>query len=248
MTPVVLLHGSATGAYGWRGVMRGLRDAVPPLRVFAPDMLGYGAAPPPSDRYTLAEEVAHLTRAVDAQGIDTFHLVTHSLGTMYGLHWRLSLRHRVRRMTLVDPLVRSILRNANDVPSYEEMDGPYRAFQAAWPDAHLAVRGFVDLWNGEGTWDTMAPSTRDVLADMARKVRLELREAWADLTTLETLTAQPPPTQILVGENTRIAPRSTARLLASALRAKVIPVSKAGHMVPITHPDDVARAIVAFTE
>jgi pimeloyl-ACP methyl ester carboxylesterase len=97
---IVLLHGSATGSYSWRRVQSALTSLG--LDVFAADMLGYGKAPAPSDTYSIQEEVAHLQRAVDLQGVGTMHLVAHSLGSMMGLHLRRALGARVTRMTLID--------------------------------------------------------------------------------------------------------------------------------------------------
>jgi pimeloyl-ACP methyl ester carboxylesterase len=53
---IVLLYGSANGSYSWRRVQRALTSVG--LNVFALDMLGYGKAPPPSDMYSIQEEVA----------------------------------------------------------------------------------------------------------------------------------------------------------------------------------------------
>src|SRR5262245_10071822 len=117
---IVLLHGGATGSSSWNPVARALVSSG--ASVFAPDMLGYGASPAPTSSYAIAEEVAHLTRLLGLQSRScngtiyavgfggTFHLVTHSLGALIGLHLRRALGARVTRMTLVDPVVVSVLR------------------------------------------------------------------------------------------------------------------------------------------
>src|SRR5437016_14553407 len=86
---IVLLHGAANGSHSWRRLQRALTSLR--LNVFAPDMLGYGKAPAPSDTYSIQEEVAHLQRALNLQGVGTMHLVAHSLGSMMGLHLRWAL-------------------------------------------------------------------------------------------------------------------------------------------------------------
>jgi pimeloyl-ACP methyl ester carboxylesterase len=241
---LVLLHGSGTGSYGWKAVVHRLQTAAPRAQVIAPDMLGYGAAPVPSATYTLDEEVTHLKGVLDAHGVGDFHLVTHSIGTMYGLRLRLALLDRVTRLTLVDPLVRCILKEQQEVSSCNEMDVPYHEFLRVWPDPHAAIAAFVDHWNGPGTWDHMGQNTRNLLAGMAPKVYLELREAWNDPMLLADYTAKPPPTRIVLGEKTRLAPRATAKHLARALGANIVTVPDCGHMIPVTHPDAVVRAIV----
>ncbi len=102
---IVLLHGGATRSSSWNPVARALVSCG--ASVFAPEMLGSGASPP--------QEVAHLTRLLGLQPYScnrtiyavgfggTFHLVTHSLGSLIGLHLRRALGARVTGMTLVDP-------------------------------------------------------------------------------------------------------------------------------------------------
>ena len=62
---IVLLHGGATGSSSWNPVACALVSSG--ASVFAPDMLGYGASPPPTGSYGIPEEVAHLTRLLGLQ-------------------------------------------------------------------------------------------------------------------------------------------------------------------------------------
>src|SRR5207253_321752 len=129
---IVLLHGGATGSSSWNPVARSL--ATSGASVFAPDMLGYGASPAPTGSYAIAEEVAHLIRGLGLQPRScngmiyavgfggTFHLVTHSLGSLIGLHLRRALGARVARMTLVDPVLVSVLREYGEDDAYAEME------------------------------------------------------------------------------------------------------------------------------
>lgn len=55
---IVLLHGSATGSSSWDLVAGSLVSSG--ASVFAPDMLGYGQSPAPSEAYGIEVEVAHL--------------------------------------------------------------------------------------------------------------------------------------------------------------------------------------------
>jgi pimeloyl-ACP methyl ester carboxylesterase len=69
--------------------------------VVAPDLIGYGRSPPPSSSYGIAEEVSHLIGLLDRPQNGTIHLVTHSFGSLIGLHLRRALGSRVTRMTLI---------------------------------------------------------------------------------------------------------------------------------------------------
>jgi len=155
---IVLLHGGATGSSSWNPVACAFVSSG--ASVFAPDMLGYGASPPPTGSYGIPEEVAHLTRLLGLQphscnGIiyavgfgGTFHLVTHSLGSLIGLHLRRALGARVRRMTLVDPVVVSVLREGGENDAYAEMEEQYQRFMSLSADHEAAAHFFVDHWSG----------------------------------------------------------------------------------------------------
>jgi pimeloyl-ACP methyl ester carboxylesterase len=237
---LVLLHGSANGSHGW-GLVRAALG--PQRRVLAPDMLGYGKEPAPSPTWSIEEEVRHLARKIDERGIDAMHLVAHSLGSMFALHLRRELKGRVTRLTLIDPLIVSVLREQDERAALDEMQALDRRFQQLLPDPAAAARHFVDHWNGAGGWDAIGARAHEVIVGLVPRVRLEMNAGWSDRTPLPELAQDPPPTTILVGERTRLAPRATARRLAAALGASVLEVPGAGHMIPLTHPAAVATAL-----
>src|SRR3989442_8559799 len=244
---IVLLHGSATGSSSWDSVAGSLVSAGP--GVFAPDMLGYGQSPAATSSYGIEEEVAHLARLLDLQNVGTVHLVTHSLGSLIGLHLRRALGARVTRMTLIEPVVVSVLRERAEDAAYAEMEEQYQRFMSLSADHEAAAHYFVDHWGGAGAWDSMGSRGRTTVRSLVPTLRLEMTAARSDTATLGWLAESPPPTTILVGERTLLAPRAVARLLAPALRATTIVVPGAAHMIPITHPaavvDAVRRAVVA---
>lgn len=238
---LVFLHGSANGAYSWGPVIRGLGPTG--MRLFAPDMLGYGRSPAPSATYAIAEEVAHLRGLIDAAGISTLHLVTHSLGTLYGLHLRRALGARVTRLTLIDPVLVSVLREEGEEAALAEMDGQYQRFMGLLPEPARAARAFMEHWNGEGAWEGIGERARAMLTALAPRVALEMHQAATDTTPLAVLAEAAPPTHILVGEKTRVAPQAVSRRLARALQATVTVVPGAAHMIPLTHAAHVVRAL-----
>jgi pimeloyl-ACP methyl ester carboxylesterase len=250
---IVLLHGGATGSSSWNPVARALVSSG--ASVFAPDMLGYGASPAPTGSYAIAEEVAHLTRLLGLQPRScrgtiyalgfggTFHLVTHSLGALIGLHLRRALGARVTRMTLVDPVVVSVLRECGEDDAYTEMEEQYQRFMSLSADHEAAAHYFVEHWSGAGAWGSMGSRGRTMVTSLVPTLRLEMTAARSDAAQLAWLAESPPPTTILVGERTLLAPRAAARLLGTALRATTVVVPGAAHMIPITHPEAVVDAV-----
>src|SRR5262249_273920 len=255
------LHGGATGSSSWNPVARALVSSG--ASVFAPDMLGYGASPAPTGSYAIAEEVAHLTRLLGLQPHScngtiyavgfggTFHLVAHSLGALIGLHLRRALGARVTRMTLVDPVVVSVLRECGEDDAYAETEGQYQRFMSLSADHEAAAHYFVKHWSGArawaarvgGGWAAMGSRGRAMVTSLVPTLRLEMTAAQSDRAKLAWFAESPPPTTILVGERTLLAPRAAARLLGAALGATTIVVPGAAHMIPITHPEAVVDAV-----
>src|ERR1700716_300157 len=75
-------------------------------------------------------------------------------------------------------------------------------------------------------------------------LRLEMIATRSDTATLAWLTETPPPTTILVGAKTLLAPRAVARQLGAALDAVNVVVSGVRHMIPITHREAIADCIL----
>jgi pimeloyl-ACP methyl ester carboxylesterase len=82
-----------------------------------------------------------------------------------------------------------------------------------------------------------------MVTSLVPKLRLEMTATRSDTATLAWLADSPPPTTILIGENTLLAPRAVARQLAPALNAPTVIASGAAPMIPITHPEAVVHAI-----
>src|SRR5262249_27636365 len=240
---IVLLHGGATGSSLWNRVARALVSSG--ARVFAPDMLGYGPSPAPTGSYAIAEEVAHLIRLLGLQPYScrgtlyavgfgsTFHLVTHSLGALIGLHLRRALGARVTWMTIVDPVVVSVLRECGEDDAYAEMEEQYQRFMSLSADHEAAAHYFVDHWSGAGAWASMGSRGRSKVRSLVPTLALEMTATRSDGAKLAWLAESPPPTTILVGERTLLAPHAAARLLGAALQAATVVVPGAAHMIPI---------------
>jgi pimeloyl-ACP methyl ester carboxylesterase len=244
--PIVLLHGSATGSHSWGAVRTGLEARG--ARVLAPDMLGYGRSPAPSEAWQPKDEVAHLRGWLDMQGVGAFHLVTHSIGAFFGLHLRLAVGPRVARLTLVDPVVVSVLRVPGEEDALREVQTLCDQFMRALPDHDTAARLLVEHWSGAGAWNAMGEKGRALVAGLVPRLRLEMTASAADRTTLAELTSTAVPTLVLVGERTSAAPRSVSRLIAGAFDARMVVVPGAAHMIPLTHPAAVVEAIHADME
>jgi pimeloyl-ACP methyl ester carboxylesterase len=141
--PVLLVHGIADGAAGWREVSRALAGEA---RVIAYDRRGYGGsdAPEPYERTTVeeqAEDAAMLLRGLDAAPAV---VCGRDLGAVVALDLVRRYRELVRAVALVDPALYQLAPDATPALSAERVElekalrdgGPAEAVEA-W----LAGRG-----------------------------------------------------------------------------------------------------------
>lgn len=238
---VVLLHGSGNGSWSWRKVHSALASRG--VQVLAPDMLGYGASPRPGERWSFDEETEYLRQLVEALGPESVHLVAHSLGATFGLYLLRALGARVRRLTLVDPVVVSVLRETGEEAGFAEMEEQYQRFMTE-PDSAAAARVFVEHWSGAGVWEQMGEKARLAITGSVPRLRLEMVASRSDTTTLAELLKTRPPATVFAGERTRIAPLAVARQLAFALGVPLTRVPGAAHMVPMTHPEVIVETLM----
>lgn len=102
--PVVCVHGVPASAYLYRKVVLAL--AARGLRGIAIDLPGLGLAERPADAdYTWTGLGRWLGSAIDALGLDRFHLVVHDIGGPIGFEVAAANPHRVRSLTLLNTLV-----------------------------------------------------------------------------------------------------------------------------------------------
>lgn len=101
--PVVLIHGTPSSSYIWRGVVPGLTEAGYRTHVF--DLLGYGLSerpPDPEVDTSITGQVAVLEGLLDEWGLDTFHLVAHDIGGGIAQRFGVRSTERLRSLTLID--------------------------------------------------------------------------------------------------------------------------------------------------
>jgi haloalkane dehalogenase len=102
--PVVCVHGVPSSCFLYRKVLEEL--ATRGLRGIAFDLPGLGLAQRPADfDYTWTGLGRFCTAAVDALGLDRFHLVVHDIGGPVGFELAAAMPERVRSMTVLNTLV-----------------------------------------------------------------------------------------------------------------------------------------------
>jgi pimeloyl-ACP methyl ester carboxylesterase len=239
--PVVLLHSGAGEARDWRRFTAGLPAGY---RCAALDFYGCGGTPPWPGPAALtiddqAQLVATLARSLGAP----VHLCGHSYGGAIALRLAVTHPELVRTLSLIEPQCYLLLREARD-PLFEVCESLWNSFCAAFEQGEPARgwRQFIDFYSGDGFWDRLRPEAR------ASFLAASPIERWAVLfanpTTIEDVRRVQVPTLVLCGENTTGPERRMCELIAAAHpRATLGMLAAAGHMSPMTHPNEVAGRI-----
>ena len=245
--PVVLLHSTGASGSQWRALMDRLS---PRFRVIAPDLYGYGATSPWPGRgaFCLKHEaavVAALLERLDRPA----HLVGHSYGGAVALRLARLRGDLLRSLAVIEPVAFHLLRGGDeaDASALQEIthiaDAVARAL--ACGDYSGGYRQFVDYWSGAGTWAGIPAAKQDALAARLTKVALDFQATLNEPARLEDFRTITTPMLLVQGEHSTLPARRIFRLLALALpELRMKTVEGAGHMAPLTHPDEVNEALV----
>ena len=96
--PVVLVHGTPTWSFLWRGLIRALASTH---RVIAPDHLGFGLSDkPPGAPYRPKDHATRLTALIEHLGLQDVTLVVHDFGGPIGLSYAIQHPENVRALVL----------------------------------------------------------------------------------------------------------------------------------------------------
>jgi len=153
--PVVMLHSGGLSGRQWRKLGVQLASSY---RVIIPDLLGYGGSTawPYGRPFHFGLDLAELDLLLAYAG-EPVHLVGHSYGGLLAFQLALADSSRIRTMALFEPTTFGILDPIDDADALAGLSG----VRLTW-DAHPAggvdeswLEGFVDWWNGPGSWGAL---------------------------------------------------------------------------------------------
>lgn len=251
--PVVCLHGVPTSSFLYRKVVPALGHRG--VRAFAFDLPGMGLAGCPDDfDYTWTGLGAFAARAVDALGIDRYHLLVHDIGGPVG--FELTARHsgRVRTLTVLNTMA------------------SVASFRKPWPMAPFAVPGIGDAWLAGtpawmfvklmrhiGIYDQRAVDDAELAAHLVLLRRTDHGSAFLKImrnfeTTVakeelyrEILADPSRPRQVLWGVHDRALPSSTHGADIAALTGSPLMALPGRHFVQEDNAAAIADAVAAIT-
>ena len=243
--PVFCLHGSGGSGGQWKRLGAEISNRY---HVLAPDLHGHGGTSPwpYGRRLRLSDEVALVEPLLTALP-SPVHLIGHSYGGAVALKLALAAPARIRSLTLIEPVLFTLLDPRRDPADYLEVSqiaqATVSAVQSGQPAA--AARLFIDYWSGAGAWAGLPDHARAVVERSIGAVARHWEAVLGDGMTLADLADFRVPTLLLAGDRGPRPARRVTELLAATLpEAAHAVIPGAGHMSPLTHSAAVNAAIV----
>ena len=234
-TPVVFVHGNWTTSTEWEPVLERLPAGY---RGLAPDVRGRGQTEGPDNSYTMPELAADLRAFVDALGLDTFHLVGHSLGSAIVLQFALESPERLRTLTVLAPGWVDGMPEAYGVPAAQQTlhDDPAYFAQALKFQMPTLPEG--DLWQrlvAEGHQQRRSATMANIDALLTWKPGDQLRAI-----TVPVLVASGAQDVLTGGAN--------AARAAAALNTESVVIEGVGHSPNVEAPDRFMALLLAHLQ
>ncbi len=250
-TPVVLLiHGLGQNAHtDWAEPVQALAQH---FRVVAVDLPGFGASPTPAGAYafdTLGRELAELVSQVAPDR--RVHVVGHSLGAAVALHFAHRHARQVDRLVLVDAagiLLKPVfMRHMTSLPSpstgLPPLDDLLRRAGGRLRDLSAYVFLGQDGRYDVLPWLALNPGVRKAL--LGGMVQTDAAIALVEHDFSEAIRETAAPTTLIWGQNDRIAPLRTGRLLAARMpQAQLRTMAGVGHTPMVERPGEFNRLVL----
>lgn len=244
--PAMLLHCSLAHSGAWAGMAAQLDDL---LMMTAFDKPGHGQSGAWDDSLEMQTQTAAM--AIDLMQDRPMHMIGHSFGACVGLRIAVERPDLVRSLVMIDPSLVAMIRSENpDAPTDDEQVMVGFSEAMARGDRETAARVFTAAWGDGRPWQTLSQRSRD---DLVARVHLieannaSLRDDEAGLLQPGVLESLTMPVLLIQGGNTA----KDVGMIVDGFERRIpntrrVVVAGAGHMVPITHPEAVAREIRGF--
>lgn len=230
----VALHSSQSHGGQWRALSRQLPVGI---KLQAPDLIGYGAAPSfshllkdPAD-FSLMDELAQLEQIGLNPSAGPIVLVGHSYGGALALHWARRFPNAIKALLLYEPVAFHVL------PKEHAARIEITAVAAAMDSmpAEEACAHFVDYWNQPGYFKALPAAAQALMMSQQEKVTADFHALLDEPATLADYSELTMPIHLFSGNQSPLSSQTVAQLLANSLPNVQHTVVNAGHMGPITH-------------
>ncbi len=243
-TPVVFLHSGIGSAGEWKQVFSLWPGGY---RLLAIEAYRDGTGPGMPGRRRSLDDYADQVYAVAEHVGVSVCLAGFSWGGATALRVAAAAPELVDSLAVIEPEAYALLR-MHDADAYTQicrLRDRWRAHVCAgrW---YEAFEEFVDFYNGPGSFARWPPSRREAFL-ASQQAQGDLWDVlFDDLVTLDALAGVTAPVHVLEGSQTSAVDHAICEaILRHVPRARHTLIEGAGHMMPLTHPEPLTRALLA---
>lgn len=208
------------------------------------ELPGHGQAPDWDARGDYGDQALQTVREAVGAGADV--VVGHSFGAVTALRMALERPGAIGRLVLIEPVLFAATRG---LPVHDETDLAFKPYIRALAagDRMAAAAAFTGIWGTGRPFDSLAPAQRAALAARIHLIPAgapTLHDDRAGILAPGRLEGLTVPVDLLEGAESPAVIDAIHSVLAARLpRAERHSVAGAGHMLPITHPAEVAAIL-----
>jgi lipase len=245
-TPVVFLHSGIGSAGEWKQVFSLWPEGY---RLVAIDAYRGGTGLGAAGRRSL-DDYADQVYAVAERVGTSVGLVGFSWGGATALRVAAARPELVDSVAVVEPEAYGLLRT-QDADAYTQICGLRDRWRARvragrW---HEAFEEFVDFYNGHGSFARWPPARRETFL-ASQRARGDLWDVLFDgPLTVDALASVTAPVHVVEGSQSSAIDHAICDIVRRHVpRAQHTLIEGAGHMIPLTHPEPLTRALLTGIE
>ena len=231
--PFVFIHGAMGSKLTWLPLSRHLAGLCPEREGYLLDLPGHGDSPGKSAD-CVCDYAQVVLEFLDEHSIEKAVLVGHSMGGAIAQQLALDVPERVASLVLVCTGAK-----------IKVADAIFMGLQGAYDQTIEAIR-FIGFH--ESAPEKMRALTIEQMRPVGPQVGTDDFTACAGFDVREQLPNLRIPALVCVGEADQMISVSTNRKLAELLDTDLKIINKAGHMLPVERPEELAAEIHKFIE
>jgi len=245
-TPVVFLHSGVGSAGEWKQVFSLWPEGY---RLIAIDAYRDGTGPGVSNDRTLDDYADQVYAVAEKVGVSV-HLVGFSWGGATALRVAAAAPELVDSLAVIEPEAYGLLRT-QDAAAYAQISGlrdRWRAHVRAGRWDH-AFEEFIDFYNGRGSFARWPAPRREAFLAL-QQTRGDLWDVLFDgPLTFDALAGVTAPVHVIEGSLTSAVDHAICNVVRRQVpHARHTLIEGAGHMMPLTHPEALTRALMTGIE
>lgn len=245
---LILAHCSGSSHRQWEPLAKA---AASRYEVIAPDFLGYGKSSHFHPWGTSDNPDLDLLTHLLEESPEPAHLVGHSYGGALALRGALRLPHRVRSLTLYEPVAFNLLRDFGYPGQWKRISGVAGRVTALVNQAQneKAARTFIAYWENQWAWLFMPNWMKKKLSAVMPKIASEFGDMHLPSPHEQAFQSLLMPVHLIRGGRTKPETETLVDVLADLIPGSTVTtIPRARHLAPMTKSGRVNRHILGWLE